>query len=187
MNEMREQAMSRTKLVLLAALVIAVAVAAVAVAITLGRQDEHGTDAHLHIDPITTADEVAVAVMSGVHTWTPAQQQSPWDAMHAIADQLTGPMATAAATRPDPDPTPRQWPAWARSGDRVIGAASLASEQDPVAGDAHAAQRVVQVQQKVLHTDGATTPLEQITVTVELERAGDHWRVSGYQYRSVGE
>ena len=137
MNEMRDQAMSRTKLVLLAALVIAVAVAAVAVAITLGREDEHGTDAHLHIDPITTADEVAVAVMSGVHTWTPAQQQSPWDAMHAIADQLTGPM--------------------------------------------------VQVQQKVLHTDGATTPLEQITVTVELELAGDHWRVSGYQYRSVGD
>lgn len=179
--------MNTKGIAVVAAAVVAVVVAAVAMALTLGRDDEPGTDAHVHIDPITTADEVAVAVMAGIHTWTPAQQQSPWDAMHAIADQLTGPMATAAATRPDPDPTPRQWPAWARSGDRVIGAASLASEQDPVAGDAVTAQRVVQVQQKVLHTDGATTPLEQITVTVELERTDDHWKVSGYQYRSVGE
>lgn len=187
MNEMRGQAMSRTKLGLLAALVIVVATTAIAVAVTLGRDDEPGTDAHAHIDPITTADEVAVAVMAGVHTWTPAEQQSPWDAMHAVADRLTGPMATAAATRPDPDPTPRQWPAWARSGDRVIGAASLAGDQDSVADDAASAQRVVQIQQKVLHPDGATTPLERITATVELERLGDQWKVANYQYRSVGE
>src|SRR5690625_3984127 len=94
-----------------AAAVVAVVVAAVAMALTLGRDDEPGTDAHVHIDPITTADEVAVAVMAGIHTWTPAQQQSPWDAMHALSGQLTGQMADAATTRPDPDPAPGQWSA----------------------------------------------------------------------------
>ena len=104
---------------------------------------------------------------------TPAQQQSPWDAMHAISDQLTGQMADAATTRPDPDPAPGQWSAWARSGDRVIGAASLAGDQDPVPQDASEARRLVTVQQKVLHPDGATTPLERITATVDLAASDD--------------
>jgi len=182
-----ETAMNTKGVAVVAAAVVAVVVAAVAMALTLGRDDEPGTDAHVHIDPITTADEVAVAVMAGIHTWTPAQQQSPWDAMHAISGQLTGQMADAATTRPDPDPAPGQWPAWARSGDRVIGAASLAGDQDPVPQDASEARRLVTVQQKVLHPDGATTPLERITATVELKRTGETWKVASYQYRSVGE
>ena len=97
--------MTKTPVGVLAALVVAVVVAAIAAAVTLGREDEPGTDAHVHIEPISTADEVAVAAISGLHTWTPATQQSPWDAMNAIADQLTGPLAQAASTRPDPDPT----------------------------------------------------------------------------------
>lgn len=179
--------MTKTQVGVLAALVVAVVVAAIAAAVTLGREDEPGTDAHVHIEPISTADEVAVAAISGLHTWTPAAQQSPWDAMNAIADQLTGPLAEAASTRPDPDPTPRQWPAWARSGDRVIGVATLGSDQDPVADEARQATRVVHLRQKVLHPDGATTPLEPITVTVELERVGEAWKVASYQYRSVGQ
>lgn len=83
--------MTKTQVGVLAALVVAVVVAAIAAAVTLGREDEPGTDAHVHIEPISTADEVAVAAISGLHTWTPATQQSPWDAMNAIADQLTGP------------------------------------------------------------------------------------------------
>ena len=104
-----------------------------------------------------------------------------------VIGQLTGQMADAATTRPDPDPAPGQWSAWARSGDRVIGAASLAGDQDPVPQDASEARRLVTVQQKVLHPDGATTPLERITATVELKRTGETWKVASYQYRSVGE
>lgn len=169
-----------------AVIALVVAVVAVAVWLALRGGGEPATDAHLHIDPITTADEVAVAAMAGVHTWTPADQQSPWDAMHAISDRFTGPMAEAAAARPDPDPTPRQWAAWARSGDRVIGASELAAGQDPVPDEDTSAKRVVDVRQKVLHPDGETTPLEDITVAVTLDRDGDQWKVSGYQYESVG-
>ena len=140
----------------------------------------------MHIEPITTADEVAIAVMAGLLTWTPATQQSPWDAMHAISDQLTGQLAQAAQTRPDPDPTPKQWPAWARSGDRVIGATDLVSGQDPVADDAVTAERLVTVRQKVLHPDGFTTPLEEITIAVQLERVGQDWKVANFRYRSIG-
>ena len=49
------------------------------------------------------------------------------------------------------------------------------------------ATRVVHLRQKVLHPDGATTPLEPITVTVELERVGEAWKVASYQYRSFGQ
>jgi|SRR5699024_3886330 len=178
--------MRTTTVAVTGAVVLAVVVAAVAAALMLSSSDEPGTDAHEQIDPITTADEVAVAVMVGAHTWSPADQQSPWDALHAISDRLTGPMAQAASARPDPDPTPRQWDAWARSGDRVIGAADLAAGQKSVNDDAHTAERVVHVHQQVLHPDGETTPLEQITVTVDLERTGDQWKAANYQYDAIG-
>lgn len=176
--------MNRKAVVVIVA-VVAVLIGAVALALTVGRE-ESGTDDHAHIEPITTADEVAVAVMAGLLTWTPATQQSPWDAMHAISDQLTGQLAQAAQTRPDPDPTPKQWPAWARSGDRVIGATDLVSGQDPVADDAVTAERLVTVRQKVLHPDGFTTPLEEITIAVQLERVGQDWKVANFRYRSIG-
>lgn len=176
--------MRTTKLAVIAAVVLAVAGVAVAAALLLGRSDEPGTDAHARIDPITTADEVAVAVMAGVHTWTPAEQQSPWDAMAAISDRLTGRMATAAASRPDPDPTPRQWDAWARSGDRVVGASEAVDGQKPVPPGAVEAHRAVRVQQKVLHPDGATTPLEPITVVVELRRVDQQWKAENYRYQA---
>lgn len=175
--------MRTTKVAVIGAVVLAVVIAVVAVALVLGRSSEPGTDAHVHIDPIATADEVAVAVMVGVHTWTPADQQSPWDAMHAVSENLTGRMATAAATRPDPDPTPRQWDAWARSGDRVIGASSLAADQSDVPDEATETTRLVEVRQKVLHPDGATTPIEPITVAVDLEQVDRQWKAENYQYQ----
>lgn len=178
--------MTRSQKVLLAAVTVAVIIAAIAAAVLLSGDDEHGTDAHMHLDPISTADEVAVATMAGTHTWTPAEQQSPWDAMHAISDRMTGKMAEAAATRPDPDLIPDQWPAWARSGDRVIGATDLVSGQDPVAEDAVTVERVVTVRQKVLHPDGFTTPLEPITIAVQLERVDQDWKVANFRYRSIG-
>lgn len=178
--------MTRNQTVVLALAAVVVIVAAIAAAVALSGDDEHGTDAHVHLEPITTADEVAVATMAGTHTWTPAEQQSPWDAMHAISDRMTGKMAQAAATRPDPDLIPDQWSAWARSGDRVIGATELVSGQDPVAEDAVTAERLVTVRQTVLHPDGFTTPLEQITIAVQLERVGQDWKVANFKYRSIG-
>ena len=179
--------MTRPQTTLLVTGTVAVLVLAIVAAVTIGRDDEEaGTDAHVHIEPISTADEVAVAAMAGIHTWTPATQQSPWDALHAISDRLTGKLAEAASSRPESYPTPRQWQSWARAGDRVIGAAELSSEQEPVAQDAATAQRSVQVRQRVLHADGATTPLEPITIAVELERVGQDWKAANYRYTSIG-
>lgn len=176
--------MRTTKVAMIGAAVLAVVIAAVAAALLLGRSDEPGTDSHARIDPITTADEVAMAAMVGVHTWTPAEQQSPWDAMHAISDRLTGRMAEAAASRPEPDPTPRQWDAWARSGDRVIGAAGPVGDQRAVPVQATETTRLVDVRQKVLHPDGETTPLEPITVAVDLEQVDGEWKAENYRYQT---
>lgn len=178
--------MTRSQKVLLALAAVVVIVGSIVAAVLLSGEEELGTDAHVHLDPISTADEVAVATMAGTHTWTPAEQRSPWDAMHAISDRMTGKMAEAAATRPNPDLIPDQWPAWARSGDRVIGATELVSGQDPVADDAVTAERLVTVRQKVLHPDGHTTPLEKITISVQLERVGRDWKVANFRYRSIG-
>lgn len=76
--------MTRNQTVVLALAAVVVIVAAIAAAVALSGDDEHGTDAHVHLEPITTADEVAVATMAGTHTWTPAEQQSPWDAMLSL-------------------------------------------------------------------------------------------------------
>ena len=54
--------MNRKAVVVIVA-VVAVLIGAVALALTVGRE-ESGTDDHVHIEPITTADEVAVAVMA---------------------------------------------------------------------------------------------------------------------------
>lgn len=178
--------MNKTRQGLLVALIVGLVVVAVIAAVMLSRDDAPATDAHLHIDPITTADDVAVATMAGIHTWTPAEQDSPWDAMHAISDRMTGKMTEATSSRPDPDPTPPQWDAWARSGDRVIGAAELVGGQDPVSAEATSTRRSVEVRQKVLHTDGFTTPLERITIAVELELIDSEWKVANYRYVSIG-
>lgn len=170
-------------LVVVAALVTVVAVVG---ALLLTRAEEPGTDAHLHIDPITTADEVAVAVMVGLHTWTPAEQESTWDAMHAISERLTGRLAKAAASRPDPDPVPREWESWARSGDRIIGASELVPDQEPIQDGAARATRRVSVRQTVLHAGGFTTPLDGMVAVVELERIEDQWKASDFRYESVG-
>lgn len=178
--------MTKTRQGLLVSLIVGLVIVAVIAAVMLSRDDAPATDAHLHIDPITTADDVAVATMVGIHTWTPAEQDSPWDAMHAVSALMTGKMAEAASSRPDPDPTPRQWGAWARSGDRIIGAAELVGGQDLVPAEATSARRSVEVRQQVLHTGGLTTPLERITISVELELIDGEWKAANYKYLSIG-
>lgn len=152
-----------------------------------------GTDAGITIDPSAT-DPVGVAtsVMSGVYTWQPAVQDSPWDALHAQHDNLTGPMATAAATPPDTTPQPiPEWSAWARSGDVVTAVArpdtsvyadGTATEMD---GDNQATVALV-IDRVVQHRSGEITPFTGYTGAVDLEHTDDGWKVANYRLVSAG-
>ncbi|WP_052057163.1 hypothetical protein [Rhodococcoides fascians] len=152
-----------------------------------------GTDAGIAIDPSAT-DPVGVAtsVMSGVYTWQPAVQDSPWDALHAQHDNLTGSMATAATTPPDPAPQPiPEWSAWARSGDVVTAVArpdtsvyadGTAAEMD---GDDKATVAVV-IDRVVQHRSGEITPFTGYTGAVDVELTADGWKVANYRLVSAG-
>ncbi|MDV3357183.1 hypothetical protein [Dietzia sp. IN118] len=166
--------------------VIAAGVVAVCVVVTLvvvmlrTGGDEPGTDAHhVHAEPTETAEGAARAAMRQIFTWRPAEQAGPWDALHAAADTLTGPLAEAAAERPASEPLPRQWAAWAASGDVVVGAVELAS--DPV--DPHAPRAEVRLilRQVVQHADGDTTPLPEMAAQVVVVREGHTWKAAQYR------
>jgi hypothetical protein len=138
------------------------------------------TDAGIAIDPSPTDPAgVATSVMSGVYTWQPAVQDSPWDALHAQRDNLSGQMATAAATPPDPMPQPiPEWAAWSRGNDTVTSIVRPAGET-AVAGDT--ATVPVTISQTVQHKDGSITPYLTLSATVHLENRSDTWTVSMYR------
>lgn len=164
----------------LAALVV---VTAMIVTVTVaGSRGEQGTDEHVHLDPVADPHTAAVDIMAGIHTWTPATQESPWDAMHLLADRFTGRMALAAASRPDPDPIPRQWAAWARGGDRIVGTASLLADQPVAADEDDEVQVRVTVRQVVMHSTGDTTPRPETSIRVHMVRTDEHtWKAEYFQ------
>ena len=178
--------------IVLACCGIAGAVVIAAVTVFLARGSDTpppaSTDAGIAIDPSATDPAgVATAVMSGVYTWQPAVQDSPWEALHAQRDNLAGSMATAAATPPDPAPQPiPEWSAWARSGDIVTALAApdtsiytngTATEID---GDNQATVAIT-IDRVVQHRSGAITPFTGYTGAVDLERTDDGWKVSNYR------
>ncbi|KZF03801.1 MULTISPECIES: hypothetical protein [unclassified Rhodococcus (in: high G+C Gram-positive bacteria)] len=178
--------MSRRTSLLLGCLALVGIVAITAVAVFLfGKPDEPiapATDAGIAIDPSATDPAgVATAVMSGVFSWQPAVQDSPWVSLHEQRDNLTGPMATAAAARPDPQPQPQpmsEWSAWSRSDDVITAVTTL--DGDPTIGSAKATVPVI-ISQTVQHTSGETTPYTTYTATVDVERTDDGWKVSNYR------
>ncbi|OAK53802.1 hypothetical protein [Rhodococcoides kyotonense] len=176
--------MTRRALAVLIGLGLVVTAAiAVLVVLTFGgtdRPDPPGTDAGYSISPIGTGPaDVAVAVMSGVFTWQPAIQDSPWNALHAQHDRLTGPMAIAAEHPPTPAPKPLpEWAAWARSGDTIT--AVVRPDSEPVV-NGNTAAVLVTIAQTVLHANGESTPYFTYTATVDVEQRSDEWRVANYR------
>ncbi|WP_407727640.1 hypothetical protein ACJEDT_25790 (plasmid) [Rhodococcoides fascians] len=176
--------MSRRTSTLLGCLALVAIVAITAVAVFLfGKPDTPtppATDAGIAIDPSATDPaSVATTVMSGVFSWQPAVQDSPWVALHDQRANLTGPMATAAAARQDPGPQPMpEWSAWSRSDDVVTAVTRL--DGDPTIGSVNAAVPVI-ISQTVQHTSGEITPYTTYTATVDLEHTDDGWKVSNYR------
>lgn len=176
--------MTRTATIVLACcgIVGAVAIAAVIVFLSRGSDTppQAGTDAGIAIDPSATDPAgVATSVLSGVYTWQPAVQDSPWEALHEQRDNLTGPMAIAAAARPDPAPQPMsEWFAWSRSSDIVTAVTTVDGE--PSIGTGKASVPVA-ISQTVQHTSGEITPYTAYTATVDLERTDHGWKVANYR------
>ncbi|MBW4781983.1 hypothetical protein O4160_15170 [Rhodococcus sp. IEGM 1401] len=176
--------MNRTATIVLACFGIVGAVTIAAAIVFFSRGSDTppraGTDAGIAIDPSATDPAgVATSVMSGVYTWQPAVQDSPWEALHEQRDNLTGPMATAAAARPIPAPQPMsEWSAWSRSSDIVTAITTLDGE--PSIGTGKATVPVV-ISQTVQHTSGEITPYTAYTATVDLERTDHGWKVANYR------
>jgi len=179
--------MTRTASIVLACCGIVGVVAVAAVIVFLTRDSDTplpGTDAGIAIDPTATDPAgVATSVMSGVYTWQPAVQDSPWEALHEQQAHLTGPMATAAAARPDPQPQPMsEWSAWSRSSDIVTAVTTVDGE--PSTGTDKATVPVI-ISQTVQHTSGEITPYTTYTATVDLQRTDDTWKVSNYRLENA--
>lgn len=166
-----------------AAVLAAVAVVALIAVGTTSSEDKGGTDAGFAIDPISDdPTSVATVVMAGIYTWQPSVQNSTWDALHAQSAFLTGPIATAAATPPDPAPRPiSEWTGWAASDDTVTAAVD-ASGETVVDGDT--ATVPVTITQTVLHRSRESTPFTTYTADVTLHRVDDSWTVANYRILS---
>ncbi|MET3642750.1 hypothetical protein ABIC73_004353 [Prescottella equi] len=149
-----------------------------------------GGDSHAHIDPLTPQDaapqDVARNAMAMLFSWKPAEDSSSWDAMSRAqtAGLLTGQLAQAAATAPTPTPQPpKEWAAWARSGDTITAAATVL-DAAKVTGDTATAP--IQIKQIVLHPGGQSTPYKTQIADVTLERGSDGtWLASTYKIRSA--
>ncbi len=143
-----------------------------------------GTDAGFAIDPLGSEPvDVAVMVMAGVYSWQPAVEESAWDALHSQEQYLTGPMASAAAQRPNPAPKPlSEWAAWARGGD-IVSAVVQPGGEGSIDGDS--ATVPVTIIQTVQHIDGDITPFTTYSATVTLENDSDTWKVANYRLENA--
>lgn len=169
-------------------IVVVVVAAAVLGVMWFGGDDDPGhagTDAHhSHIERTETAEGVAEDVMGQMFTWQPAAQEGPWDSMHAAADLLTGRMAQAAQTRPEREPLPPSWLAWAESNDRVVAATKVLSSEETGAG---ATEVSVSVRQRVVHPGGEVTPQPDMTATVAVVDTAEGFKVDSYQLEPLTE
>lgn len=179
---------NRRRLIIAAVVaIVTVVLAVVATTVVLllrSSTEEHGTDAHEpHPDPFATAEGAASMVIGQIFSWRPAEQEGQWDSLHATAAHLTGPLAVAARERPDPEPLPREWMAWAEANDTIVGAVEVDSDQV----DPHAAEGQVRlvVRQVVQHYGGGTTPLPEMTILVRMVNEGHAWKAAEYRISEI--
>lgn len=122
--------------------------------------------------------DVVTSWLTAVYSWQPGSDRSPTDALIRARQWATGTLADPdpprVSTRPDP-----QWQAWRSSGDVVTATIDDLDviKQSPITATASA-----RVSQIALHTDGDSTPLPKLTVTVSLKQleSGD-WKVTDYR------
>lgn len=184
--------MSRKMTVVVVAVVLVATAGVAAVWALNGRQEqveEHtvGSDSHVEIDPF--ADDpvlVAEAVMQAGMTWYPAEDGSSLDGFLRVGSRLTdswrAELEQAAGKEMGTKAMPKSWYQWAAGGDETFAVAhTVRSEVDQDAGGLV----VVDVDQRVLHRDGETTPYSRYQAEVSVVSEDGQWLVDGYEVVSV--
>ena len=119
---------------------------------------------------------VFTTTVTTMFSWQPATDTSPTDALRRTRATLTG-QALAAADSPATVRPSAQWGAWKQSLDVITARVDNASA---VLISAEKASAQGTVTQTVLGVDATVTPLRTFTVTAELVRVDDHWKVATY-------
>ncbi|MFZ2512748.1 MAG: hypothetical protein WAW85_16840 [Gordonia sp. (in: high G+C Gram-positive bacteria)] len=167
-------------------LLAVLALLAIGLSAACGSPDEglSGHDDHTGVPgPETvTPEQVSERWLSTVYSWRPVTDSSPTDALVRGRDLATGVLAEPNPPRVSlANPAWPQWDSW-RAGKDIITARVSAVSTQPIGS--HTAQVSALVEQTVLHTDGESTPLQTLEVTVTvLQLESGLWRVS--DYRSV--
>lgn len=145
---------------------------------------------HDHGDPVRTDPEVAAkAAMVAVFSYDPATQDTTFDQLATVRDRLTGTLGQLADHPPSGQQAqaqlPPEWDSWASSGDEVRGFATLAPGSPTVGENDTTATVTVDVEQKVIHPDGDTTPYEQFVADVAMVHEGGGWKAADYQITGI--
>lgn len=148
---------------------------------------QHATDSHIHIDPISDDPYVAAtSTVSAILSYSPAEQDGPFDQYTAVRDRLTGELAQLADNPPTGEDalrqTPRQWDAWAESGDRVRAIVERTPDTSEISDTDTEGVVTVTVRELVFHQDGETTPLRSpYIVDANVVREDDIWKLDSYE------
>lgn len=131
-------------------------------------------------DPVV----VATGTLSVILSYSPAEQDGPYDQYAPIIDQLTGPTRQLAENPPTGEDAakalPEKWDQWKASGDRVRALVDSDTDYTGYDEDATEAEVPVNVTEQVVHYDDSTTPLSKYTATVKVVKNGDVWLFDSY-------
>lgn len=152
--------------------------------------NDHQVAAEDTLDPVAEdAEMTAKQAMVNVFSFNPAEDESPESDLAAIRDSLTGDLLTLADNPPEGEVAeqirPRQWDAWAESGDSVKAFAEKSTLSPAIPADSDHARIKLEVTQKVLHSDGDITPFRYMTVTVDVEHSDGRWKASDYRVDDI--
>lgn len=152
---------------------------------------EHGTDAHVIIDPVKDDPLVAAeATMYAIFSFKPAEQNTPFDHYGAVRNQLTGVLLEIADHPPTDEFAAKQFPAewqdWSQSHDEIRAFVTRVADTKPIDEHAETALVTVNVRQVVVHDDGDQTPWRSFVADVEMQRIKDTWKAANFTIKSLG-
>ena len=139
---------------------------------------------HYDEDPVVTDVGVAAASLAAaVHSYNPAEDDSPADAIKRVQDRVTGKYRVIVESR-NKAPKPKQWDLWAEHNDRVHAVAEPTADFHAPPADATTATVPLTIRVFVWHEDGDTTPLytTQAQASMVKEPDSDAWKLSDLEY-----
>lgn len=195
-NQRRLRPSIKTTLILIVTVLLGIAVGLLVTQLVNNGEDTSNTategQVHEHddIDPVRDDPEVAAqAAMVAVFSYDPASQETTFEQLGDVRDQLTGTLGELADNPPTGDQAaaqrPSEWDSWARSGDQVRAFANVAAGSAPVGEDETTATVTVDVEQRIIHPDGETTPYEEMVADVEMVYEAEQWKAANYEITGI--